>query len=68
MKNQLVKKTHKKVRRSKVQNTTVDTCKSHQKAVGVLNFVLFLPSVVLEMKGLAPSLALEACMYWHNAI
>ncbi|KAL0621566.1 hypothetical protein AAY473_009896 [Plecturocebus cupreus] len=20
-----------------------------------------------EMKGLAPSLALEACMYWHNA-
>lgn len=38
------------------------------ESVGILNFVLFLPSVVLEMKGLAPSLALEACMYWHNAI
>lgn len=46
------------VKRPKSQTAIKET--ENQKALGVLNFILFLPSVVLEMKGLAPSLALEA--------
>lgn len=47
------------VKRPKSLNATFRKT-DNRKALGVLNFVLFLPSVVLEMKGLAPSLALEA--------
>lgn len=68
MKKSIGRKRHKKVRSKGTKCHWRDLYKSHQNALGVLNFVLFLPSVVLEMKELAPSLALEACMYWHNAI
>lgn len=66
MKNLLVEKGVRKLECQRVQNATGETYIRATIMLWVFS-TLFLPSVVLEMKGLAPSLALEACMYWHNA-
>jgi len=66
MKNVLVGKGIRKLECQRVQNATAETYIRATRTLWVFSS-LFLPSVVLEMKELAPSLALEACMYWHNA-
>lgn len=66
MKNLLVEKGIRKLECQRVQNAARETYIRATRMLWVFSS-LFLPSVVLEMKELAPSLALEACMYWHNA-